>query len=113
MAKRLPHNLTEIRRDWPVLGMYERFEAFVVLVLTLIIAAVILVALWRLTFRVVDTLVLQSLNPLEHGVFQKSHRGARRPGPQDHRDRPVYDPSRCLGGGGGPAVTSGSQLINV
>jgi uncharacterized membrane protein (DUF373 family) len=70
MAKRLPHNLTEIRRDWPVLGMYERFEAFVALVLTLIIAAVILVALWRLIFRVVDTLVLQSLNPLEPGVFQ-------------------------------------------
>jgi uncharacterized membrane protein (DUF373 family) len=70
MAKRLPHNLTEIRRDWPVLGMYERFEAFVALVLTLIIAAVILVALWRLIFRVVDTLVLQSLSPLEPGVFQ-------------------------------------------
>jgi uncharacterized membrane protein (DUF373 family) len=67
---RLPHNLTKIRRDWPVLGMYQRFEAFVALVLTLIIAAVILVALWRLTIRVVDTLVLQSLNPLEHGVFQ-------------------------------------------
>jgi uncharacterized membrane protein (DUF373 family) len=67
---RLPHNLTEIRRDWPVLGMYQRFEAFVAVVLTLIIAAVILVALWRLTIRVVDTLVLQSLNPLEHGVFQ-------------------------------------------
>src|SRR6266536_823970 len=50
--------------------MYERFEAFVALVLTLIIAAVILVALWRLIFRVVDTLVLKSLNPLEHSVFQ-------------------------------------------
>lgn len=70
MAKRLPQNLTDIRRDWRVLSMYERFEAFVALTLTLIIAAVILVALWRLIFQVVDTLVLQSLNPLEHGVFQ-------------------------------------------
>jgi uncharacterized membrane protein (DUF373 family) len=26
--------------------------------------------LWRLIFRVVDTLVLKSLNPLEHSVFQ-------------------------------------------
>jgi uncharacterized membrane protein (DUF373 family) len=42
----------------------------IALTLTLIIAAVILVALWRLIFRVVDTLVLQSLNPLEHVVFQ-------------------------------------------
>lgn len=45
-------------------------EAFVALVLTLIITAVILVALWRLTVSVADKLVLQSLNPLEHGVFQ-------------------------------------------
>jgi uncharacterized membrane protein (DUF373 family) len=70
MATRLPHNWSEIRRDWPVLGAYERFEAFVALVLTLVITAVILVALWRLVFGVVDTLVLRSLNPLEHGVFQ-------------------------------------------
>jgi uncharacterized membrane protein (DUF373 family) len=70
MAKRLPHNLTEIRRDWAVLNVYERFEGTVALILTLIITAVIVVALWRLTYSVVDTLVLRSLNPLEHGVFQ-------------------------------------------
>jgi hypothetical protein len=35
-----------------------------------LIAGVILVALWRLTYGVVDTLLLRSLNPLEHGVFQ-------------------------------------------
>lgn len=39
--------------------------------LTLLIAAVITVALWRLTYDVVDTLVLRSLNPLEHGVLQE------------------------------------------
>jgi len=70
MVKHLPQTLTEIRRDWPMLSVYERFEAFVALVLTLIVTAVVLVALWRLVFSVVDTLVLRSLNPLEHGVFQ-------------------------------------------
>jgi uncharacterized membrane protein (DUF373 family) len=70
MATRLPHTWTEIRREWPVLSTYERFESFVALVLTLVITAVILVALWRLVFSVVDTLVLRSLNPLEHRVFQ-------------------------------------------
>lgn len=39
--------------------------------LTLLIAAVITVVLWRLTYDVVDTLVLRSLNPLEHGVLQE------------------------------------------
>ncbi len=70
MVKRLPHTWTEIRSGWPELSAYQRFEAFVALVLALIISAVILVALGRLVVSVVDTLVLQSLNPLEHGVFQ-------------------------------------------
>jgi len=33
MAKSLPHNLIEIRRDWAGLSAYERFEAFVAFVL--------------------------------------------------------------------------------
>jgi uncharacterized membrane protein (DUF373 family) len=70
MTKRLARNLTEIKRDWPILSAYQRFESSVALVLTLIISAVILVALWRLIFGVVDRLVLQSHNPLEHAVFQ-------------------------------------------
>jgi uncharacterized membrane protein (DUF373 family) len=53
-----------------LLSLYQRFETSVAMVLTFITAAVIVVALWRLVFRVADTLVLQSLNPLEHSVFQ-------------------------------------------
>jgi len=67
---RLPHNWTEFRRDWRVLSMYQRFEAFVAFVLTLVIGVVILVALYRLIISVIETLVLRSLNPLEHEVFQ-------------------------------------------
>jgi uncharacterized membrane protein (DUF373 family) len=68
--KPLPHDWTEIRRDWPVLSVYQRFETFVAFVLTLVISAVILVALYRLIVSVIETLVLRSLNPLEHEVFQ-------------------------------------------
>lgn len=67
---RLPRTFAEIKRDWPILSAYQRFESFVALLLTVIISAVILVALWRLLFGVVDTLILRSLNPLEHRVFQ-------------------------------------------
>ena len=56
--------------NWAVMSLYERFEALVALALTGIITTVILVALWRLIVSVVDTLLLRSLNPLEHGVFQ-------------------------------------------
>jgi uncharacterized membrane protein (DUF373 family) len=68
--KQLPHDWIEIRRDWPVLSVYQRFETFVAFVLTLVISAVILVALYRLIVSVIETLVLRSLNPLEHEVFQ-------------------------------------------
>jgi uncharacterized membrane protein (DUF373 family) len=51
--------------------MYRRFEAAVAFTLTVVIAAVILVALLRLVVSVADTIVLQSLNPLEHEIFQR------------------------------------------
>ena len=50
--------------------MYRRFEAFVAFVLTIVIGAIILVALVRLIVGVADTLVLRTLNPLDHTVFQ-------------------------------------------
>jgi uncharacterized membrane protein (DUF373 family) len=56
--------------NWAVMSFYERFEALVALALTAVITTVILVALWRLVVSVVDTLLLRSLNPLEHSVFQ-------------------------------------------
>jgi uncharacterized membrane protein (DUF373 family) len=51
--------------------MYRRFEAAVAFALTVVIGAVILVALSRLIVSVADTLVLRALNPLEHEVFQR------------------------------------------
>ena len=40
-------------------------------VLALVIDLVIIVALYRLIVSVVDTLLLRTLNPLEHSVFQR------------------------------------------
>src|SRR5262245_25273101 len=71
MAKVGTHSWNDVRRQWPVLTIYQRFEAFVAFLLTLLIGAVILVALYRLAVSVVDTLVLRSLNPLDHMVFQQ------------------------------------------
>jgi uncharacterized membrane protein (DUF373 family) len=71
MPRQLPRNLGEIRREWSVLTFHQRFEASVALLLTLLVKLVIVVALIRLTASVVETLVLRSLNPLEHAVFQR------------------------------------------
>lgn len=70
MPKELPSNWSEIRRDWAGLTAYERFETAVAFVLTVVIAAVIVIALVRLVITVVEALVIRSLNPLEHEVFQ-------------------------------------------
>jgi uncharacterized membrane protein (DUF373 family) len=61
----------DIRREWPVLSVYQRFETSVAFVLTVVIAMVVMVALYRLVISVIDTLVLQALNPLDHSVFQR------------------------------------------
>ncbi len=70
MAKRLPADWGGLRRGWALLTIYERFEVAVALLLRAVIGAVILVALYRLIVSVVDTLVLRTLNPLDHAVFQ-------------------------------------------
>ena len=70
-AKERPHTWIELRRDWGLLSMYQRFEAFVALLLTLVVGAVIMVAFYRLIVSVIETLVLKSLNPLDHSVFQQ------------------------------------------
>jgi len=58
------------REQWVILSYYQRFEAFVAFVLTLVIALVILVALYRLSSSVITGLVIGALNPLEQRVFQ-------------------------------------------
>jgi len=63
-----------VYRDWSTLSVYERFEATVAVVLTVMIGAVASVALYRLVVGVVQSLVLESFNPLDHGVFQKDFR---------------------------------------
>jgi uncharacterized membrane protein (DUF373 family) len=70
MTQHLPRNWPDARRDWRLLTLYQRFETLVGFLLTTVIAAVILVALYRLIVGVVSTLVLRSLNPLDHEVFQ-------------------------------------------
>jgi uncharacterized membrane protein (DUF373 family) len=61
----------DVRREWSVLSVYQRFETSVAFVLTVVIAMVVTVALYRLVISVIDTLVLQALNPLDHSVFQR------------------------------------------
>ena len=57
-------------KDWAILSYYQRFEGIVAFVLTVVIALIILVALYRLSASVIAGLVLGVLNPLESSAFQ-------------------------------------------
>jgi uncharacterized membrane protein (DUF373 family) len=58
------------REQWSVLTYYQRFETAVAIVLTVVIALIIAVALYRLCVAVITALVFEAVNPLEHSVFQ-------------------------------------------
>jgi uncharacterized membrane protein (DUF373 family) len=65
-----PAKWEQLRAEWAVLSYYQRFEGLVATVLTVVIALIILVALYRLTFSVIAGLLLGVLDPLDPGVFQ-------------------------------------------
>ncbi|HYR35807.1 MAG TPA: phosphate-starvation-inducible PsiE family protein [Burkholderiales bacterium] len=59
-----------LREQWPVLSFYQRFESVVALVLTLIVALIIMIALYRLGQSVIAGLLFGVLDPLDPEVFQ-------------------------------------------
>ena len=60
----------QVRGQWSVLTSYQRFESLVALVRTLLIGAIILVALLRLFVSVIGGLLFDVLNPLDQHAFQ-------------------------------------------
>lgn len=69
-AVHLPRTLSHLRRDWPILSPYQRFEAAIAWALTGVVGLIVVVALYRLAVSVINTIVLRGLNPLDHAVFQ-------------------------------------------
>jgi hypothetical protein len=58
------------KAQWNILTHYQRFESAVAFVLTVVIALIVLVALYRLCIGVVTALLFGAVDPLEHTVFQ-------------------------------------------
>ena len=68
--KALARSWKDWKEQWGPLTLFQRFESTVALVLTVLIALVVVVALFRLTVSVVSGLVMGILDPLEPAVFQ-------------------------------------------
>jgi uncharacterized membrane protein (DUF373 family) len=69
-AARVPHLLRETVDAWSRLGLYERFEQAVSLVLTLLVGIVILVAMAHLVITVLHFFIFNLTDPVEHVAFQ-------------------------------------------
>jgi len=63
-------NPREPRRDWKLLGLYEKFEQSIAIVLTTVIAVIIVAALINLIVNVALLLFEGLVNPAEKSVFQ-------------------------------------------
>jgi len=60
------------RGRWRVLGLYERFEQTIVVLLTAAIAVIVVAALWNLLLEVAISLILKGqLDVTEHAAFQR------------------------------------------
>jgi uncharacterized membrane protein (DUF373 family) len=66
MAARWRH----LKDNWALLSYYQRFESTVALALTMVVALIIAIALYRLAESVLAGLLLGVLDPLDHEVFQ-------------------------------------------
>ena len=66
-SQKLP---AEMREQWRLLSLYERFEQVVAVVLSLVIAVVIAIALVQLTLGVLPHVLSGTVSPLDHEVFQ-------------------------------------------
>ncbi len=61
----------KVSDKWNVIIFYERFEHFVSIILTFLISIIVVVALLRLSWDIIELLLLKSFDPLDHNVFQK------------------------------------------
>jgi uncharacterized membrane protein (DUF373 family) len=60
------------RGRWRMLGLYERFEQTVVVLLTAAIAVIVVAALWNLLLEVAISLILKGqFDVTEHAAFQR------------------------------------------
>ena len=58
------------REQWSAMTLYEKFEQVVIIVLSVIIAAIVVAAVWALMREVVNRLILGAFDTLDYATFQ-------------------------------------------
>jgi uncharacterized membrane protein (DUF373 family) len=66
----LASELRELRSKWQTLSLYERFEQTIVAVLTLVIAAIVAIAIWQLLLHTFKLTASHLVDPADPQAFQ-------------------------------------------
>lgn len=67
----IKEELRNTRSQFKVLSFYQRFEHIVIMILTLLIAIIVVVAVWHLILKIVFGLLLPgNLDPSDYAMFQ-------------------------------------------
>ena len=67
----IKEELRNTRSQFKVLSIYQRFEHIVIMILTLLIAIIVVVAVWNLILKIVFGLLLPgNLDPSDYAMFQ-------------------------------------------
>jgi uncharacterized membrane protein (DUF373 family) len=60
----------EVRARWRGLSLYQRFEHAVILILSVLIAALVVLAVWNLVLKIVASIFASGFDPTDYSVFQ-------------------------------------------
>ena len=60
----------DTREQWGRLSLYGKFEHLVIAVLTVVIAGLVLLALWNLVVKILRSIAATGLDPTDYAVFQ-------------------------------------------
>ena len=70
MERTMTERTKEAGRQWGQLSLYHKFEHLVIGVLTVLIAGLVLLALWNLVVKIVAIIAATGIDPSDYAVFQ-------------------------------------------
>ena len=62
--------IAEVRARWIRLSLYQKFEHAVIVVLTILIAILVVLAVWNLVLKIFASILASGFDPTDYSVFQ-------------------------------------------
>jgi len=63
--------LSDTKKNWPELGLYERFEQSIAIILTIAVSIIVLIATWRLVLTLFQSIPVVSLETARFDIVRE------------------------------------------